>query len=191
MPQSRARTPQPHTQSPATMACKSRRPAFQRAQEHPKPAAERTRRPGQPRLTDTRSAARRSARANRSTGADSPVAYPQRSRLSLSYCEHGVRGHDCGEGCDVNVPGQKVGTMCGRGHKMGLLREQMIRMRYRRRLPMIACGNLMAKAPITIVEPVDKPGGLTLEELCVLVGICKKEEPKSFFEFGSFRGRSA
>jgi hypothetical protein len=61
----------------------------------------------------------------------------------------------------------------------------------RLKLPLISCGEIISNENITIVEPIDsKPGGLTLEELAVVIGICKKEVSTKVFEFGSFRGRT-
>lgn len=62
--------------------------------------------------------------------------------------------------------------------------------RNRLRLPKLSYAAVMLNEPITVLEPVDKPGGLTLEELAILIGICKKFRKCRVFEFGSYRGRT-
>lgn len=68
---------------------------------------------------------------------------------------------------------------------------QKIKNHYRKLLlPRISYASVMDNCNITLLETVDKPGGVTLEELAILIGICKKNNVKKVFEFGSFRGRT-
>ena len=57
-------------------------------------------------------------------------------------------------------------------------------------LPRLSYSKVISNSPIEVLEPVDVPGGLTLEELCVIVGIVKQIDNPRIFEFGSFRGRT-
>lgn len=63
---------------------------------------------------------------------------------------------------------------------------------YRNRLllPRLSYASVISNEPITLIEPVDKPGGLTLEELAIVIGVCKKIGNCRIFELGSFRGRT-
>ncbi len=62
--------------------------------------------------------------------------------------------------------------------------------KYRLRLPRLSYAAVVANEPITIIEPVDKPGGLTLEEIAIVSGICKKMDKCNIFELGAYRGRT-
>ena len=63
--------------------------------------------------------------------------------------------------------------------------------RRRMNLPRISYASVIPNDQISIIEPVDKPGGLTLEELAIVIGICKKLGDSSVLELGAYRGRTS
>jgi predicted O-methyltransferase YrrM len=68
---------------------------------------------------------------------------------------------------------------------------QMVRFYFKRlKLPYISYASVMDNCNISLVETVDVPGGMTLEELVILIGICKKKKTNTLLEIGSFRGRT-
>lgn len=74
-----------------------------------------------------------------------------------------------------------------------LLAKNFIKLKnhkYRLRLPRLSYAAVIGKEPIAIIEPVDKPGGLTLEEIAIVSGICKKLGRCRIFELGAYRGRT-
>ncbi len=58
-------------------------------------------------------------------------------------------------------------------------------------LKKISLADISSPTNIKIFETVDFKGGLTLEELSVIISISKKYECKNYLEIGSFRGRTA
>lgn len=57
-------------------------------------------------------------------------------------------------------------------------------------LPRVSYAQVIANEPLTLLEPVDRAGGLTLEELAIVIGIAKRLGQCRIFEIGSFRGRT-
>ena len=68
---------------------------------------------------------------------------------------------------------------------------RQINNRRRMKLPRISYASVIPNEQITIIEPVDKPGGLTLEELAVVIGICKGLGECRVLELGAYRGRTS
>ncbi|RMZ49856.1 hypothetical protein EB822_10765, partial [Flavobacteriaceae bacterium PRS1] len=58
-------------------------------------------------------------------------------------------------------------------------------------IPSISYSSVIKNQEIKIIEPVDKPGGLTLEELAIIIGISKRYDNCKIFEIGSFTGRTS
>ncbi len=58
-------------------------------------------------------------------------------------------------------------------------------------IPSIPYNYVLGDHEIKIIQPIDKPGGLTLEELAIVIGIAKNFNVSKIFEIGSFRGRTA
>lgn len=61
----------------------------------------------------------------------------------------------------------------------------------RLRLPSVSYAKVVDNEEIRLLEPVDRPGGLTLEELAILVSMVRRARARRFFEIGSFRGRTS
>ena len=58
------------------------------------------------------------------------------------------------------------------------------------RLPRISHNRVIQDAPVEIIEPHSKDGNVRLDELAIINGIIKKENPGRIFEIGTFDGRT-
>lgn len=58
------------------------------------------------------------------------------------------------------------------------------------KLPLISQDSVIGKEKVEIIEPVAKDGNVTLEELAIINGIVKRENPNKIFEIGTFDGRT-
>ena len=58
-------------------------------------------------------------------------------------------------------------------------------------LKQISLAQITKSEDIKIISTVDFRGGLTLEELCVIISITKYYKVKNYLEIGSFRGRTS
>lgn len=57
-------------------------------------------------------------------------------------------------------------------------------------LPKISFDSVITNEIIEIIEPFGKNGNVNLDELAIINGIIKKEDPKKIFEIGTFDGRT-
>ena len=58
-------------------------------------------------------------------------------------------------------------------------------------LKKIPLASISSSQDIQLISTVDFRGGLTLEELCVIISLTKYFNIKKYLEIGSFRGRTA
>lgn len=70
-------------------------------------------------------------------------------------------------------------------HNISFMEESIIT-----NLQKIASDSVMAKDKIEMVESSAKDGNVTIEELAIINGIVKKENPNKIFEIGTFDGRT-